>query len=87
MPAGWGFVILRGEDGDTEPNAVEVHRECGKVIVNEPNHPDSLGADRPTNNTTELSAIAHALRYTLSDPSGPPVLIRFDSKYAARMTN
>lgn len=85
MPAGWGFVVLRGGDGDTEPNAVEAHRECGKVIVNEPSHPDSLGADRPTNNTAELSAIAHALRYALSDPSGPPVLIRFDSKYAARM--
>ena len=35
---------LRGGDGDTEPNTVEAqHREYGKVIVNEPNHPDFLG--------------------------------------------
>ena len=86
MPAGWGFVVLHGGDGKEEPDAVEVHSKSGKVIVNEQHDADFLGAERPTNNTAELSAIAHALRYAISDQSGRPVLIRFDSKYAGDMT-
>ena len=44
-----------------------------------------MGATKPTNNTAELSAIAHALEYVLADQSGKPVLVRYDSTYAGNM--
>ena len=77
--------MLHGGDGNTETNAVEVHHDCGKVVVGNRSDADFMGADKGTNNTAELTAIAKALRYALADPSGQPVLIRYDSKYAAAM--
>ena len=48
-------------------------------------HAQHVGAERATNNTAELSAIAHALEYVVADQSSRPVLIRFDSLYAGNM--
>ena len=42
-----------------------------------------IGADKATNNTAELSALKHALEYIISDESGRPVMLRYDSTYAA----
>ena len=46
-----------------------------------------IGAERSTNNTAELSALAHALAWALKcDPNHTePLLIRYDSIYAAKV--
>ena len=54
-------------------------------VVADTQHASHFGAERATNNTAELSAIAHALEYVAADQSGRPVLIRFDSLYAGNM--
>ena len=54
-------------------------------MITDNQHAQYVGAERATNNTAELSAIAHALEYVTADHSGRPVLIRFDSLYAGNM--
>ena len=46
-----------------------------------------IGAERCTNNTAELSALAHALSWALTCDSdrSEPLLIRYDSTYAANV--
>ena len=83
--AGWGVVIFRyplEEDG--APDYV-LH---APVVTQEWNHL-WLGAREKTNNTGELSAIGEALIWLLEecpDDGRRPVLLRYDSEYAARMT-
>ena len=66
-----------------------MHCQSGRVVLkpaaaaSEP--PEFLGAERATNNTAELTAIAKALEFLLQDQSGRPALIRYDSKYAGMM--
>ena len=57
---------------------------CGHVVT-DAQQPGYIGAERPTNNTGELTAIAQALEYILADRSGRPVLVRYDSLYAGNM--
>ena len=57
---------------------------CGHVVT-DAQQPGYTGAERPTNNTGELTAIAQALEYILADRSGRPVLVRYDSLYAGNM--
>ena len=62
----------------------ETHSRC-RHIVTDTQQPGYIGAERPTNNTGELTAIAQALEYILADRSGRPVLVRYDSLYAGNM--
>ena len=82
--AGWGFTVVAGGDGDTENHATEVHSRCGHVVT-DTSDACYIGAERPTNNTAELTAIACALQHVCADQSGRPILIRYDSLYAGRM--
>ena len=82
--AGWGYVVVNGGDGEADDHATELHSRHGGVVTNN-QHAQHVGAERATNNTAELSAIAHALEYVTADHSGRPVLIRFDSLYAGNM--
>lgn len=61
-----------------------MHSRCGHVVT-DTQDARYLGAERATNNTAELTAIACALRYVCDDQSGRPVLIRYDSLYAGNM--
>ena len=54
-------------------------------MVTDPMGPGFRGAERSTNNTAELTAIAAALDHILNSGSKQPVLIRFDSLYAGNM--
>ena len=63
---------------------MEVHSRCGHVVT-DTQDARYLGAERATNNTAELTAIACALRYVCGDQPGRPVLIRYDSLYAGNM--
>mmetsp|Transcript_17434 Transcript_17434/g.22696 ORF Transcript_17434/g.22696 Transcript_17434/m.22696 type:complete len:146 (-) Transcript_17434:363-800(-) len=49
-------------------------------------HSDFLGAQVKSNNTGELSAIAHALQWLQSRDDTLPAIICYDSKYAANIT-
>ena len=82
--AGWGFTVVAGGDGDTDTHGSEVHSRCGHVVT-DTSDPRYIGAERPTNNTAELTAIARALQHVCADQSGRPILIRYDSLYAGRM--
>ena len=82
--AGWGFTAVTGGNGDDDDQATEVHSRCGPVIT-EASSAAYIGAERATNNTAELTAIARALKYVIADQSGRPVLIRYDSLYAGNI--
>ena len=83
---GFGFVIVRGGDGDQDREAREVARGWGQVQTNKAS-PAYLGAVEHTNNTAELTALAEALRWLRDeDPhEGATVLIRPDSEYVMRI--
>ena len=82
--AGWGAVVFREPlDADGIPDFV-IH---APVVTAEWNHL-WMGARVRTNNTGELSAIGEAMMWLLHecpDDGTRPVLIRYDSEYAASM--
>ena len=84
--AGWGFVALQNGDGGADDHAQEVYKAWGPVVTHT-NDAYHIGAERTTNNTAELSALAHALAWALKcDPNRTePLLIRYDSTYAANV--
>ena len=73
--AGWGFAVVTGGDGDADDSADEIHSRCGRVTT-DTQHAEYIGAQRATNNTAELTAIARALEHVIADQSGRPTLIR-----------
>jgi ribonuclease HI len=84
-PAGWGFCVIEGDNGLGKGHGNLVYEESGKVITNIESKL-FIGAEVGSNNTAELSAIGHALRWLLSEGSGKPVIIRGDSQYAINIT-
>lgn len=80
-PAGWGFVVVVGDSGLGRGDG-EVHLERSGPVITDPEAEGFLGAEVGSNNTAELSALAHALRWLLTEGGDSPVLIRGDSKYA-----
>ena len=81
--AGWGFVVTGGDvNGTDDQYARELHSDCGEVIT-ERSARRYIGAEAATNNTGELTAIVRALEYILEQQSSCPVLLRYDSLYAA----
>jgi len=63
----------------TDDGAREIAALCGPLDVGVD------GIERLTNNTAELKAVIEALRFARNDPAakGRPVLLRYDSAYAA----
>ena len=80
-PAGWGVVIVRGDSGLGKGDG-EVVEEMSGAVVTAVDEDGFLGAEVGSNNTGELSAMAHALRWLLIEGSTDAVTIRGDSKYA-----
>ena len=82
--AGWGVVIFRWPlDPEGAPEFV-LH---APVVTQEWNHL-WIGAREKTNNTGEVSAIGEAMMWLLNecpDNGQTPVLLRYDSEYAANM--
>eukprot|EP00969_Alexandrium_andersonii_P154001 6808533-Alexandrium_andersonii.AAC.1 len=79
--AGWGVVVFRWPVEGKEPDFV-LH---GPVVTEQWSQL-WVGAREHTNNTGELSAIAEALLWLIDeapDGGGEPVLLRYDSVYAA----
>ena len=84
-PAGWGFCVIEGDNGLGRGHGNLIYEESGKVITDR----DSdffLGAKVGSNNTAELSAIAHALRWLLIENDKKNIIIKGDSQYAMNIT-
>lgn len=87
-PCGWAAVILKRSSSS---DALDLHDEIYGPLELEQSGDDYLGAQVTSNNTAELSAIGEALRWLQSEANDPatriegriPVVIRFDSEYAA----
>ena len=81
--AGWGAVVFRSPIESRYPDYV-LH---APVII-EPWDPLWMGARQATNNTGELCAIGETMMWLLEeapDDGDTPVLLRYDSIYAAQM--
>jgi len=83
-PAGWGVVIVRGDSGLGKGDG-EIFEELSGPVVTNSDDDGYLGAEVGSNNTGELSAMAHALRWLLIEGSTSPVTIRGDSQYALKI--
>ena len=80
-PAGWGFCVITGDSGIGKGGGDVVFERSGPVVTEE-SEDDFLGATVGSNNTAELSAIAHALRWLLTEGGSRDIVLRGDSQYA-----
>lgn len=77
-PAGWGMVVV---DLNERKWFASSH---GKVIT-DCRDPSYIGAEKMSNNTAELSAIYHALKWAnRAWTTSPEITICYDSEYAAK---
>ena len=84
-PAGWGVVVVCGDTQRGSGAGSVITELSGKVITN-PKVEYFLGAEVGSNNTAELSAIAHALRWILKEGVVQQATIRCDSQYALQIS-
>ena len=84
--AGWSFVVIVG-DKQIGKGAGDVFFEDSGIVLTDSLSPNYLGAKVGSNNTGELSAMAHALRWLLVEGGNEDVLIRTDSIYAGNQTD
>ena len=80
-PAGWGLVVVRGDAGLGRGDG-EIIEERSGLVITDPAAEGWLGAEVGSNNTAELSSLAHALRWLLAEGGDAPVTLRGDSQYA-----
>jgi|TARA_B110000438_G_scaffold27397_2_gene26305 ribonuclease HI len=80
-PAGWGFCIVIGDTGLGKGQGEITIEKSGRVITANESI-DFIGAEVGSNNTAELCAIAHSLKWLLIEGSNTPAVIRGDSQYA-----
>jgi len=84
--AGWGFCVIEGDSGVGSGKGELVYELNGKVIT-DPLQTDYIGAEVGSNNTGELSAIAHSLRWVLSKVEECEIVICSDSTYAGNIAS
>ena len=78
-PAGWGFCVIIGDDGIGKGRG-DLVKESSGAVVTEANKEGFLGATVGSNNTAELSAFGHALRWVLMNHESGKVILRGDSE-------
>tara|TARA_B100000586_G_scaffold175136_1_gene127955 strand:+ start:4685 stop:5224 length:540 start_codon:yes stop_codon:yes gene_type:complete len=84
--AGWGFCVIEGDSGTGNGKGVLFDEMLGEVVT-DPVAEDFLGAEVGSNNTAELSAVAHALRWLLTQEGVIAATIRGDSEYALNISS
>ena len=84
--AGWGFCVIERDTGLGRGKGELIHESNGEVITNR-QESDFIGAEVGSNNTGELSAIAHSLRWVLSNIEKREITICSDSTYAGNIAN
>ena len=85
-PAGWGFCVISGDSGIGRGGGDVVLEKSGPVVT-DGSADGFLGAEVGSNNTAELSAIAHAMRWLLAEGGDQGVVVRGDSQYALRISS
>lgn len=85
-PAGWGLVVVRGDAGVGRGDGEVIEEHSGRVITDS-EEVGWLGAEVGSNNTAELTALAHALRWLLTEGGDAAVTLRGDSKYALNIAS
>ena len=85
-PAGWGFCVISGASGNGRGGGDVVLEKSGPVVT-DVSADGFLGAEVGSNNTAELSAIAHAMRWMLTEGGDQGVVIRGDSQNALRISS
>ncbi len=85
-PAGWGLVVVRGDAGVGRGDGEVIEEHSGRVITDS-EEVGWLGAEVGSNNTAELTALAHTLRWLLTEGGGAAVTLRGDSKYALNIAS
>ncbi len=83
-PAGWGFCVIIGDDGIGKGRGDLVKESSGAVVTGA-NKEGYIGATVGSNNTAELSAFGHALRWVLMNHESGKVVLRGDSEYAMKV--
>jgi ribonuclease HI len=84
--AGWGFVVIIGDRGLGRGTGDLIYEESGKVITDK-NDIQWIGAEVGSNNTAELSAMIHALKWIITECPETSITVRADSMYALRITD
>ena len=84
--AGWGFLVVSGDWGLGKGTGDVIYEESGKVVTHKDKQ-EWIGAEVGSNNTAELSAMIHALRWVITRCPDVPITIRGDSMYALRITD
>ena len=84
--AGWGLCVIVNDGGSGNGKGHLFTELNGEVITN-PDERGYLGAEVGSNNTAELSAIAHALRWLLGGSGIEVATIRGDSNYALNIAS
>ena len=79
--AGWGIVIVQGDDGLGRGRGM-ISEELYGLVQIRPEMDDWNGALVASNNTAELTALLQALRWTIQHTGVEGVTIRCDSMYA-----
>ena len=63
----------------------EIITEKNGPVITEKKSKDYIGSEVGSNNTAELCALAHALKWLLVEGSNTPAVIRGDSQYAIKI--
>ena len=80
-PAGWGFCEVIGDTGLGKGQGEIITEKSGPVITKKTSS-EYIGSEVGSNNTAELCALAHALKWLLIEGGNEPAVIRGDSQYA-----
>ena len=80
-PAGWGFCVVIGDTGLGKGQGEIITEKSGPVITKKTSC-EYIGSEVGSNNTAELCALAHALKWLLIEGGNEPAVIRGDSQYA-----
>nr|AIF06441.1 hypothetical protein [uncultured marine group II/III euryarchaeote KM3_192_C12] len=83
-PAAWAYVVVEGDAGLGRGTG-GILTEASGMVITEEEAEEFLGAEVGSNNTAELSALAHALRWLLIEGGDSSVAIYGDSEYALRI--
>ncbi|HJM13561.1 MAG TPA: RNase H family protein [Candidatus Thalassarchaeaceae archaeon] len=84
--AGWGYCVIEGDSGIGNGKGELVAESHGRVITDS-DESGFIGAEVGSNNTAELSAIAKALRWVLTEGEEFRVEICTDSTYAGNIAS
>ncbi len=84
--AGWGLCVIVDDSGSGNGKG-HLLTELNGEVVTSADQSCYLGAEVGSNNTAELSAIAHALRWILSESEVESATIRGDSNYALNIAS